>query len=300
MLSRTIRAGTANLSQQPAVLLRYPAPAPSQHVAGPSTAVAHRTFSSLRPLLFPPPSRGGPSFSRGSGASDASAPPPNPLTLRDAAIPFRTVRLVSSEDNSLGSPTSLRSVLRSYDPSTHTLAIVSIPNDSGSGSDVPIPIVKLLNREEERLKARASEAKARLRRKINAENKEVQVSWSSAEGDLRHKAILAKGILEKGDQVELVFAPRSKEKIDDRRKDEIVASFKEVLDDVGSQWKEDLVSKGTRVCYWAPKASVRSEIRQKVTEAEIEKRNERDKKKEERRRKEEERKAKAEARSVAQ
>ncbi|RSH95109.1 hypothetical protein EHS25_000195 [Saitozyma podzolica] len=298
MLSRTIRAGTTNLSQQPVVFLRCKAPATSQHVAGPSTSVAHRAFRSLTPLLFPPPSRGGPSFSRGSGPSDASAPPPNPLTLRDAAIPFRTVRLVSSEDNSLGPPTPLRSILRSYDPSTHTLAIVSIPNDSGS--DLPIPIVKLLNREEERLKARASEAKARLRRKINAENKEVQVSWSSAEGDLRHKAILAKGILEKGDQVELVFAPRSKEKIDDRRKDEIVASFKDVLDDVGSQWKEDLVNKGTRVCYWAPKASVRSEIRQKVTDAEIEKRSERDKKKEGRRRKEEERRAKAEARSAGQ
>src|SRR5690349_7759191 len=45
--------------------------------------------------------------------------------LRDSMIPYDTVQLVSPEDNSLGPPRSLSSILSTYSPQTHSLVLVS-------------------------------------------------------------------------------------------------------------------------------------------------------------------------------
>lgn len=206
---------------------------------------------------------------------------------RDHGIPFRHVQLVNPETGSLEPPTSLASILRSFDHETHSLVLVQ--------SDPPI--VKLLSREEERAKQRLAEAKERLRRKAAAEQKEVQISWGSADGDVMHKVDIARTILERGDRVQLVFAPRSgggqAAEVGKQRKEELVTLFREALADVGMKWREDEVTKTTVVEYWQAQEGVRVEKRQKMTEKEVEKKKEKEEKKEARRRKEEERRRKA-------
>lgn len=161
------------------------------------------------------------------------------------------------------------------------------------------PIVKLLNKEDERAKLREAETKDRVRRKFAIEEKEVQVSWNSAVGDLRHKLDIARGILEKGDRVQLVFAPRSGggggggNEVGQGRKDEIIRMFEEGLSGVGGKWREDERTRLTVVCYWQAKDAVRNERRKQVLEAEEEKRKEKEERREARRRKQEERERKA-------
>lgn len=156
------------------------------------------------------------------------------------------------------------------------------------------PICKLLNKEDEKQKVRVAEVKAKLNRKTAVEEKEVQVSWSSALGDLRHKAALAKGILEKGDRATIIFAAKAgADKVGQEQQREIAGMFHRELEEIGVRWKDDEKSKGAWIQFWGPVASVREGRRAKVQEEEVGKRRERDEKKEARRRKEEERKARA-------
>jgi translation initiation factor IF-3 len=179
--------------------------------------------------------------------------------------------------------------LRSINRSTHSLVLVS--------SETNPPIVKLVNLEEERIKLREAEAKDKLRRKAAAEEKEIQISWASADGDIAHKIDLARSIVEKGDRVQLVFAPRSgggqAAEVSKSRKDELVSLFEEKLGEVGTKWRDDERTKSTLLEYWQATEEVRVEKKQKLTEKEMEKRKEKDEKKEARRRKEEERRRKA-------
>ncbi|OCF37469.1 hypothetical protein I316_00593 [Kwoniella heveanensis BCC8398] len=219
----------------------------------------------------------------------------HPLSFRDADIPYRTVRLVDPTTNHLLDPQPLRSILASYNQATHTLVLVSVDNKAA-------PIVKLVDKVEERRKERESEDKAKLRRKMALEEKEVQVSWQSAQGDIKHKLDLAKSLLEKGDsRVQVVFANRKRgENVPDPKKVEIIASFDQVLGEVGNKWKDDSRSRGLWVLYYNPLESARSQVQSKVRQAENDKRKEKEEKKEARRRKEEERRAKAEARAKAE
>lgn len=136
--------------------------------------------------------------------------------------------------------------------------------------------------------------KAKLNRKSAIEEKEVQVSWASAIGDLRHKAALAKGILERGDRATIICAPKAgSEKVSAEHQGEITGMFESELEDVGIRWKEDEKSKGTWIQFWGPVAKVREERRAKVQEEEVEKKKDKEEKKIARRKKEEERQLKA-------
>ncbi|WWC59268.1 uncharacterized protein I303_101818 [Kwoniella dejecticola CBS 10117] len=221
------------------------------------------------------------------------APPPeaHPLSFKDAAIPYRTVQLVDPESNHLLDPQSLRSVLNTYDQSTHTLVLVNIEKE--------VPIVKLINKLEERKKERESEEKARLKKRMSIEEKEVQISWQSAQGDLLHKLNLAKTLLEKGDRVQVVFANRKRgENVGESKKNEIIGTFHEELEQVGKKWKDDETKGNIHVLYYNPLETTRNQVQNKVKDQENAKRKEKEEKKEARRRKEEERRAKAEARNA--
>ncbi|WWD20005.1 hypothetical protein CI109_104478 [Kwoniella shandongensis] len=222
----------------------------------------------------------------------APPPPTNPLTLRDAQIPYETVQLVDPSSNALLAPQPLKSILSTYSTSTHNLVLVNV--------DREYPIVKLLEKEVERKKEKVQEDKARVKRLVGMEEKEVQVSWQSAQGDLTHKLSLAKGLLGKGDRVQVVFANRKRgEAVSENRKEEIVKGFDETLGEIGKKWKDDERTKGLWVLYYNPLESVRNEVAKKVVETDAAKKKEKEEKKEARRKKEEERRAKAEARAAA-
>jgi hypothetical protein len=149
---------------------------------------------------------------------------------------------------------------------------------------------------EEAEKAKLLEVKLKMNRKVAFEQKEVQISWSSADGDLHHKLDIANNFLERGDRVQIVFAPKnsgSPSDISPARKDEMVALFEEGMDEYGVSWKDKEVTKTAVVLHWQAKSEIRQEKKEKVNEAELEKRRLKEDKKEARRKKEEERKLKA-------
>lgn len=133
-----------------------------------------------------------------------------------------------------------------------------------------------------------------MNRKTAIEEKEVQVSWASAIGDLKHKAALAKGILERGDRATIICAPKAgSDKVSTEHQVEITMMFEKELEDVGIRWKDDEKSKGTWIQFWGPVAKVREERKAKVQEEEVGKKKEKEEKKAARRKKEEDRQEKA-------
>ncbi|UOH82300.1 hypothetical protein LQV05_004997 [Cryptococcus neoformans] len=236
----------------------------------------------ITPILARPASSGPP-------RSRQTQPAAHPLSYRDSSIPHSIVRLIGPE--SLLPPQRLSSILSTYSTSTHTLTLVSV--------DGEYPVVKLVSKAEERDREKEKEEKSKVKRKISMEEKEVQVSWQSAKGDLGHKLEMAKGILEKGDRVQVVFANRRRaEPVNERQKEEIVAMFEGTLEEVGKKWKEDDKNRGLWVLYYNPLDSVRQEVEKKVLEAERVKKEEKEKAKQEkleaRRKKEERRRQRAE------
>ncbi|ODN78370.1 hypothetical protein L202_04011 [Cryptococcus amylolentus CBS 6039] len=241
----------------------------------------------LRTLMRPGISRATLAPRYASSRAPPSAPPPtSTIGLRDSAIPHRTVRLATP--TGLSQPQSLSSILPTYDPSHHSLILVS--------TDGPHAIVKLVSRAEEREKEKEREDKERVKRKMGMEEKEVQVSWQSAKGDLEHKLDTAKGLLEKGDRVQVVFANRKRgDPVGDAQKKQVVDLFDAALGEVGKKWKNDDVNKGLWVLYYNPLDSVRQGVEKKVLDAETAKRREKESAKEEKlqaRRKKEERRLK--------
>lgn len=236
----------------------------------------------LKPTLARPASSGPP-------RTRPSQPAAHPLSYCDSSIPHPVVRLIGPDG--LLPPQRLASILPTYSTSTHTLTLVSV--------DGEYPVVKLVNKAQERDRAKEKGEKSKVKRKISMEEKEVQVSWQSAKGDLGHKLEMAKGILEKGDRVQVVFANRRRaEPINERQKEEIVAMFEGTLEEVGKKWKEDDKNRGLWVLYYNPLDSVRQEVEKKVLEAERAKKKEKEEAKQEkleaRRKKEERRRQRAE------
>ncbi|TXT09113.1 hypothetical protein VHUM_02587 [Vanrija humicola] len=215
------------------------------------------------------------------------------LELRNDEIPFAKVQLVD-EDNKLGDPTSLKLILKTFDPTVDFLKLVQISP----------PIVKIINIEEDKARQREYEARVRLSRRMAIEDKELQVPWHAAVGDLQHKAATARSLIEKGDRVQLVFARRaggSKTRwVSDEEKEQIVALFADTLSPVATRWKpDDRSRKAIWVSYWQPLESIRTEVRQKVLEGIVDKRKEAIDKKEERRLREQEKRRKAAERAAA-
>ena len=159
--------------------------------------------------------------------------------------------------------------------------------------------MKLVDKTAEAHRVREAEVRDSLRRRTASEEKEVQVNWGSASGDLGHKLALARSMLGKGDRVRVVFAPKQGEKKDKttaEMKQDIIQSYEGPLGEVGKRWREDAVKGKMVTCYWNPEGKVKEEVKAKVIEGEVEKKKEKEEKKEARRRKDDERRKAAEER----
>lgn len=248
-------------------------PRSSNAVAGPSSLRA-----SCRSLSTSSPRQSRQNPKHAPGAAVSAKKPAHRIT-------HRVVQLVDPSTNTLTEPQPLHSI--QFDRSTHELRLVS---------DSP-PVVKLISLAEEAEKAKQLEVKLKLNRKTAFEDKEVQISWNSADGDLKHKLDVARGFLERGDRVHMVFAPKGTgagvPEISQARKDEMLAYFEHGMEDLGMRWRDELKTKTSVVVYWQANSAVRQEKKMKVNEAELAKRKIKDEKKEARRLKEEERKRKA-------
>jgi translation initiation factor IF-3 len=140
---------------------------------------------------------------------------------------------VVNEEGKLNSPTGLDSVLASIDRKEFYVELV---NDDQ-------PIVKILNK-----KAEFDKAKARTKAKKAAarapEQKEIQMTWGVAAGDLEHKLNKVRKELEKKNRVDLIFAPKKKQPMPnpDERAAKVDEVFEE-LKDVGREWKPRTLQK---------------------------------------------------------
>jgi translation initiation factor IF-3 len=230
-------------------------------------------------------------WQRGRGRDAA---PVDPLTTRNWEIPFETVQLVG-EDKKLSEPLPLQPILESIDMATESVICVQAEP----------PVVKIVNNADEKRKERERDERIRLSKRLAIDDKELQMGWGAADGDVQHKIDTAVDLLKKGDRVHIVFALRAssggkKQRVPDERKMQILEMFEEGVADVAKKWKDDEQSRGLWIQHWTPKESVITEARAKIVVGGVEKRKVRDERKEARRLKEEERARKAKERQEAE
>ncbi|KAG8960348.1 hypothetical protein FRC03_006626 [Tulasnella sp. 419] len=112
--------------------------------------------------------------------------------MRDLDIPHELVRVVDPETNKIGeSPVRLESLVESVNRQKFYYQLVS---------EEPFPIVKLINRQEEKRVRREAKAKQKAKK---VETKSIQMTWNVEIGDLKHKVAKAKQELNDGNNVEL-------------------------------------------------------------------------------------------------
>ncbi|EPQ59677.1 hypothetical protein GLOTRDRAFT_34401 [Gloeophyllum trabeum ATCC 11539] len=155
-----------------------------------------------------------------------STPANDPEPPKNENIPHRTVRLVDPETSKLRPPAPLEEILASFSRKTHFLQLVS---------ERPEPIVKLINKEEARRK-RVQQRKAQLQNKM--EEKEIQMTWGIASADLEHKLRKVRQELEKGNRVDLVYAPKKGQPLPSpAAREQRVKETLDLLADIGKEWK---------------------------------------------------------------
>lgn len=161
-------------------------------------------------------------------AHDSSADKDKSKILRDDKIPHRLVQLVDPATKHLLPLRPLAELLASIDRKTQFVELVA---------EHPAPIVKIIEKKAayEKRKEQKRRAKEVKRRNIQ---KEVQLTWGVALGDLEHKLKKVRSDLEKGYRVDLVFAPKSGHELPSptemqNRADKTVA----LLSDVAKEWK---------------------------------------------------------------
>lgn len=159
--------------------------------------------------------------------------------LRNQDIPHRTVQL-ANEEGRLEAPIPLSHLIASIDPKTHYVELVTAD---------PQPIVKIKDKREEYNKLKAWNKKQK-EAAASRVQKEIQMTWGVDSGDLAHKLKKARKELEKGNRVDLAFAPKTnqappKPQIMDIRLQEVV----EMLSDIATEWMPRRVEKGVAVIY---------------------------------------------------
>jgi translation initiation factor IF-3 len=184
--------------------------------------------------------------------------------------------------------------LSSYSTKTHYLHLVSSNP----------PIVKLIEKKAQQEKTVMQEKKAKAKRARVMETSEVQITWESAKGDLMHKIALVRGILERGDRVEIAFIHKPANTGNlltgaalKKVQESFPALTKDELAGIAREWKEDRVEPAMRVIYLEPTKEIRDEVLKKLDESADEKSRAKEAKKAERRAKEEERLKRAKARA---
>ncbi|KDQ65073.1 hypothetical protein JAAARDRAFT_146426 [Jaapia argillacea MUCL 33604] len=166
----------------------------------------------------------------------SNLPPSRP---RDKFIKYRMVRLVDPETGGLQPFAPLANILAAIDRTTHFVELVT---------ETPEPIVKLISKQEANEKRREQKAKQKELKAKAREQKEVQMTWGVAAGDMAHKLKKVRQELVRGNRVDLVFAPKKGQKWP--TPEEMVQRANQVVDDlkdVGKEWKERAVSKHTTI-----------------------------------------------------
>lgn len=146
---------------------------------------------------------------------------------RNDEINFRVVQIVDPETERLKEPTELKYILASIDLKTHFVELVS---------EKPNPVVKIKNKKE--VYNRQKERRIMMKEIPTMQQKEVQMTWGVGSGDLAHKLNKVRQELEKGNKVDLVFAPKKNQalpsplEIEERLRETV-----SLLADVGKEWR---------------------------------------------------------------
>jgi translation initiation factor IF-3 len=143
-------------------------------------------------------------------------------TNTDIRYPY--VQIVNA-DGRLDPPQPLSAILASID---HKKSFVQLVADDR-------PIVKVLSKKETYDKAKALR-KAKKNAERSQEDKEIQMTWGVAVGDLEHKINKVKKELEKKHRVNLIFAPKKRQPVPSpQERDEKVNEVLEMLKDIGKE-----------------------------------------------------------------
>ncbi|THH11270.1 hypothetical protein EW145_g773 [Phellinidium pouzarii] len=133
------------------------------------------------------------------------------------------VQRVEPETNKLLPPERLAHLLVSIDRKTHFIELVQ---------DDP-PVVKIINKKEAHAFRKAYQAKKKEQKK---EQKEVQMTWNVGAMDLVHKLQKARKHLERGNMVDIAFAPKAKQELPSRK--EMLEKMQHVLDTLNDVARE--------------------------------------------------------------
>ena len=173
---------------------------------------------------------------------------------RDENIPFRVARLVDPATGQLGSPVSIRGLLDEIQEDNERRRWQSIE----LVAEEPEPVIKLVDRREEYRKNNQDRKERQEKRKRNEKvettsspkEKEVQMTWGVAAGDLAHKLKKARDALVQGNMVSIVYAPKKGQPVPSKAgMEERIRYTNELLTDVGQEWKPTEVQGATTVIY---------------------------------------------------
>jgi translation initiation factor IF-3 len=161
---------------------------------------------------------------------------PNP---RNHDIPHHIVQLVN-EEGRLEPHTSLSHLIASIDPQSHYIELVT---------EHPQPVVKIRDKGEQYHKLKEWKKKQKTTAASNVQ-KEIQMTWGVESGDLAHKLSKARKELEKGNRVELVFAPKANQRFPspalvESRINETV----EKMAEFAKEWMPRKVERGVAILY---------------------------------------------------
>lgn len=155
--------------------------------------------------------------------------------LRNEKIPFSDVHLVDLENNGQLIKTPLADLIAKIDREEYFVELQS---------SEPLPVVKIINRKEATARKKISKERQKLNARKNTQ-KEFQFTWGMGAGDLEHKLDKAKAELQKGSRVDLVIAPKNKQKAPpEAEMRERMQLLAEKVSDVGVEWKERVLQRG--------------------------------------------------------
>ena len=172
-------------------------------------------------------------------------------------IPYRFARLVDPKTNQLGAPVSIRQLLDEIEADKDRKRWQAIELIA----EEPEPLIKLVDRREEYRRNNQERRERQEKRKRNEKvepsssggqpkEKEVQMTWGVAAGDLAHKLKKAREALEQGNLVSIVYAPKKGQPLPTKTAmAERIQYTNELLSDVGQEWKATEAQGHTTVIY---------------------------------------------------
>ena len=165
-------------------------------------------------------------------------------------IPFTHAQVVDPKGGGLQSLRPVADILHELASTQFALPVSTSP-----------PILRIRGIEEYVTEQYNRTASQKETQRIQSAEKEVQVPWTSADGDLARKIESAKDFLKKGDKVSVIFAPRvggneAKNNVKPARKSEIQRSFEQALGELASKIRDDEVRPRSTTVFWRPKTEL--------------------------------------------